>query len=203
LNRPSPNSDSPKRTTELDEQHVLDLLRQVAKRDEAAFDQLYRALSRRVYAFAFHALRDAPGAAEVVSETLYEVWKAPGDFRGEGKLSTWVLGIARYKILDRMRARQPLHEDVDAMADTLASDEPDAFDVLALQQRREGVQACLDKLPAVQRECLYLVYYEGLSLAEVSTMQSVPESTVKTRLFHARIKIKQCLKSVLRREGVE
>src|SRR5215207_8180618 len=101
---------------ELDEQLALDLLRRVAQRDEAAFDQLYRTLSRRVYAFAFHALRDAPSAAEVVTETLYEVWKAPGEFRGEGKLSTWVLGIARYKILDRLRAKQPLHEDIEELA---------------------------------------------------------------------------------------
>ncbi len=188
---------------EIDEQRALDLLKQVAQRNEAAFAQLYKALSRRVYAFAFHSLRDSARAAEVVSETLYHVWEAPEQFRGEGKLSTWVLGIARHKILDRLRSVQPLHQDLDELTEALASDEPDAFDALALQQRRAGVQSCLEKLPEVQRECLYLVYYEGLSLTEVSALQSVPQSTVKTRLFHARQKIKQCLKSLLLREGVD
>jgi RNA polymerase sigma-70 factor (ECF subfamily) len=186
---------------EIDEQIALDLLKQVAQRDEAAFGQLYRLLSRRVYAFAFHTLRDAPGAEEVVSETLYQVWKRPEQFRGEGKLSTWVLGIARHKLLDQLRDRQQRHQDVDELADALSSDEPDAFDVVAMRQRREGVQSCLEKLPDAQRECLYLVYYEGLSLTEASRIQSVPENTVKTRLFHARLNIKQCLKSLLRREG--
>ena len=51
----------------------------------------------------------------------------------------------------------------------------------------------MEALSPVQRECLYLVFYEGLSLAEVAALQDCPENTVKTRLFHARRNIRQCL----------
>jgi len=57
------------------------------------------------------------------------------------------------------------------------------------------------KLTEEHRECLHLVFYEGMSLAEVAAIQRCPENTVKTRLFHARQKIKNCLRLLLEREG--
>ena len=48
---------------------------------------------------------------------------------------------------------------------------------------------------------MHLVFFEGLSLAEIAQVQGCPENTVKTRLFHARQKIKKCLSLMLEREG--
>ena len=62
-------------------------------------------------------------------------------------------------------------------------------------------QHCMGKLTEEHRECLHLVFYEGMSLAEVAAIQRCPENTVKTRLFHARQKIKNCLRLLLEREG--
>ena len=104
--------------------------------------------------------------------------------------------------MDRLRAGGAIHEDIDELAELLASEEPDAFAAVAEQERREGVRHCMEKLQDTHRECLYLVFYEGMSLAEVSAVQAVPENTVKTRLFHARNNIKRCLKLLLMREGV-
>ena len=101
------------------------------------------------------------------------------------------------------RARRPdeVHDDLEDIAEVTASDTPDAFAELAGKQRREGVQHCMGKLSDEHRECLHLVFYEGMGLAEVAEVQNCPEGTVKTRLFHARQKIKKCLESLLRREG--
>jgi RNA polymerase sigma-70 factor (ECF subfamily) len=59
----------------------------------------------------------------------------------------------------------------------------------------------MDKLSDEHREAMHLVFYEGFSLAEVADVQSCPENTVKTRLFHARQKIKACLARLVQREG--
>jgi RNA polymerase sigma-70 factor, ECF subfamily len=48
-------------------------------------------------------------------------------------------------------------------------------------------------LSAAHRECMQLVYFEGLGLAEVASIQNVPENTVKTRLFHARKLMRSCV----------
>ena len=79
------------------------------------------------------------------------------------------------------------------MAEQLPSDAPGAFEQMAQLERSEGVRTCVDKLKADFRECVHLVFYEGMALAEVARIQQIPEGTVKTRLFHARQKLKQCL----------
>ena len=185
---------------DLDNAQALALLERVAARDEAAFRRLYELSSRSVYAFVMHRLRDAAAATEVVSETLWEVWRHPAAFRGDAKYSTWLLGIARHKLLDRLRASRFDHEDIDDHPDLPDDDAADGFATLAQQQRREGVAHCLEGLPEPHRECLHLAFYEDLSVAEISAVQSVPEGTVKTRLFHARAKIKRCLQALLSRE---
>lgn len=186
---------------DLSNDQVFALLREIGERKEPALKTLYRAYSRTVYAFALQRLRDAAEAEEVVVDTMHEVWRHPDRFRGESKFSTWLLGIARHKLLSMMRSRDPDHEDIDGLEETLESGEADAFDLLAQKQRREGVRHCMDKLPEEQRECLHLVFYEGYSLGEVAGVQGCPENTVKTRLFHARQKLKNCLRLLLQREN--
>jgi RNA polymerase sigma-70 factor (ECF subfamily) len=101
------------------------------------------------------------------------------------------------------RSRKPdaVHEDLQEIAEVVASEDAGAFELLAQRQRREGVQHCMARLSEDHRECIHLVFYEGMSLAEVAQVQSCPENTVKTRLFHARQKLRNCLKLLLEREG--
>jgi RNA polymerase sigma-70 factor (ECF subfamily) len=188
---------------EWDNERIFGVLQKIARKDEGAMRELYVEFSRKVYAFSLNHLRNPAEAEEIVVETMHEVWKNPTRFRGESKFTTWLLGIARHKVLDAIRSRRPEHEELDyeEMGETLASDEPSAFDMLAQRQRREGVRKCMDKLPQEQRECLHFVFYEGLALAEVAELQGCPENTVKTRLFHARQKIRNCLRLLLEREA--
>jgi RNA polymerase sigma-70 factor (ECF subfamily) len=187
----------------MDNDEVNQLLIRIGRQDQAAFRQLYKAFSQRVYAYVLNMLKDPSRAEEVLADTLYEVWRHPDRFRGESKFSTWLIGIARRKALMVFRSRRPdeVHDDLEDIAETMASDSPDGFAVLAGKQRREGVQHCMSKLSETHRECLHLVFYEGMGLADVAEVQNCPEGTVKTRLFHARQKIKKCLQGLLRSEG--
>ncbi len=189
---------------ELDNQIVLGLLERVGSGDETAFTTLYRSVNRRVFAFALNQLRDEARAEEVVVDTLHEVWKHPERFNATSKFSTWVLGIARYKILNAFRSSTHSYDELtDEMSETVASDDASPHDLLAASQRQTGVRECMDKLTTDHRECMHLVFFEGMSLGEVATLQACPENTIKTRLFHARQKIKNCLRLLLKREGEE
>ena len=187
----------------MDNDEVLRLLERIKQADEAAFRELYRGFSRRLYAYVLRQLGDPAQAEEIVADTLYEVWRQPARFRGDSQFSTWLIGIARNKVLMAFRSRKPdqQHDDLADVIDTVASEDPSAFELLAQQQRHEGVRHCMDRLSDDHRECIHLVFYEGLSLAEVASLQACPEGTVKTRLFHARQKLKTCLKLLLLREG--
>lgn len=187
----------------MDNDRVRALLARVERQDEAAFRELYKAFSRKVFAYVLNMVNDHGRAEEVLVDTMYEVWRNPARFRGDSQFGTWLIGIARNKALMVYRSRRAdeVHDDLDDIAETEAADTPDGFAQLATKQRSEGVKHCMVRLSDEHRECMHLVFFEGLSLAEVAEVQRCPENTVKTRLFHARQKIKNCLRLLLEREG--
>jgi len=183
----------------MDNDRVRALLERVALQDQGAYRELYQAFSRRVYAYVLNMLKDPGRAEEVLVDTMYEVWRAPARFRGDSQFSTWLIGVARNKALMVFRSRRAdeLHDDLDDIAETRAADTPDAFALLADKQRSAGVRACMERLSTEHRECMHLVFFEGCSLADIAAVQGCPENTVKTRLFHARQRIKSCLQRLL------
>jgi RNA polymerase sigma-70 factor, ECF subfamily len=190
--------------TEFDNDAALALLARVKAGDEKAFATLYTSLSRRIFAFALNQVHDDARAEEIVVDTMHEVWKKPGEFNGTSKFSTWVLGIARYKVLNSFREGKHAHDELnDEIAESVESEGRTPFEALAAQQREQGVKRCMSKLTDEHRECMHLAFFEGLTLAEIAELQSCPENTVKTRLFHARQKIKNCLRLLLESEGTQ
>jgi RNA polymerase sigma-70 factor (ECF subfamily) len=169
------------------------LLERIAQQEERALTELHRLMGRRIYAFALHRLRNEEQAESVVVDTLWEVWRSARNFRGDSQASTWIFGIARFKSFDQLRRQGPDHEDIDDFAEILPSDVDDGERALDRWQQAQRVRDCLERLSAAHRECLQLVHYEGMGLAEVASVQGVPENTVKTRMFHARKNMRVCL----------
>ena len=177
----------------LDENHARLLLGRIAQRDEPALTELHRLIARRLYAFAFHRSRDHDHAETVVVDTLREVWQSCHKFRGTSQVSTWIFGIARNKSFELWRQSGPDHEDIDNYADELVADTAEVSHALEMEQESRKILGCMDRLSACQRECVQLVHYEGLGLAEIAQIQGVPENTVKTRMYHARRNLRSCL----------
>ncbi|MES2941911.1 MAG: RNA polymerase sigma factor [Pseudomonadota bacterium] len=184
------------------------LLKQIVARNSAsenAMAQLYRALSGQVFAFVRNRLSAADDHAvhAVVQEVLYEVWRAAPHFSGASLVKTWVLGIARHKLLDaaRQNRRSYLQDDIADHAETLPDESADVVNLLAEKQRAEWLTFCMDKLPADQRESLHLLLVEAMSVQAIADIQGCPGGTVKTRVFHAKAKLKNCLARWLRHDG--
>lgn len=185
------------------EAELVALLGKMAAGDEAALTTLYARLNRRIYAFALRRLSDSDLAEEVVVETLYEAWRHAGRFEGRSKVSTWVLGIAHHKAMDKLRGRAAREwEEIGEEAEQIVDPGPDTYSRIAQRQQGEQIRDCMDTLPDAQREALLLVFYEDMALGEVAGLQSCPENTVKTRLFHARRKMRECLERQTRRAGL-
>ena len=172
----------------------------VAAGNQSAYEELYRLLSRRVYAFVRRMIENAESADEIMVDTMYEVWRTAAKFRGDSQVTTWVLGIARNKVLMAMRsAPKGKHEDIDDFADIIDADIPDAFAVLAEKETREVIQRCMQRLSEKHRECVHLTHFEDMSMPEVAAVLGIPEGTVKSRLSHARAQLAQCVSSLLQR----
>jgi RNA polymerase sigma-70 factor, ECF subfamily len=176
-----------------DEPELKAALASIAKGDQQAMIRFYKAFESRVYAFAMRRLSSPEEAEAVVVETMYEVWKVAKNFQGASRVETWLLGIAKYKSLDKLRARDTETDDIDDYADSMADEAPGVEQLVYAKERAHILSDCIDELPKDQSEALHLVYFSGSSVEEVSQIQAIPGGTVKTRLFHARKKLKDCL----------
>lgn len=181
----------------LSDDMALYLIRQVAEGREDALTQLHHAYARKVYAFAYQRLGNERWSEEVVHETFFEVWKSAQGFRAASKVSTWLFGIARMKSLELWRQYSSDHDDIDDHHDTLVCGLPTGEGVMMAAQSSERVRECLRTLPAGQRECVHLVYFDELPQADVARVLDIPLGTVKTRIMAAKDKLKACLEQLL------
>lgn len=169
------------------------LMERVAKADQKALADLYAQMNRKIFAFALRHVGDRDVAEGVVVETMFEVWKNAAKFGGRSSVSTWILGIARFKALDEVR-RQARYSPLDDVATAAIEDTGiSAYEGLAAGETSAQLKKCIARLPPEQQECIHLAFFEELSLAEIAELQGIPENTVKTRMFHARRKLKLML----------
>jgi len=162
------------------------LLLRIADNDRDAFDELFNRYCRRLFTFLFRLTHSHGAAEELANDVLLTVWKDAGRFRGDSKPSSWIFGIAYHKALAHLRKRKfklvPFVER-DAGVDESG----------ARLEREDWVRQGIDALPPKQKLTVMLVYFLGLSCAETAKVSGVPLSTVKTRMFHARQKMKEHL----------
>ena len=167
------------------------LLRRVADDDREAFVELFENYHPRLFTFLFRLTRSHGSAEELANDVMLTLWKSAGRFRGESKVSTWVFGIAYRQALAHFRKSKlnlVFLGDNEKAAQAASSIEPN--DRL---EREDWVRRGIDELPPKQKLTVMLVYFLGLSCEETSSVTGVPTSTVKTRMFHARRKMKQHL----------
>jgi RNA polymerase sigma-70 factor (ECF subfamily) len=162
------------------------LLRRVVDRDHEAFRRLYHALRPALVRHLYRRLRRSDAVDEVLNDVMWVVWQNAAAFRGDAQVSTWVLGIATLKS-HRARAhleRQLRRADCDLM-EQAEPEVPLGFD--------RDLAGGLARLSDEHRDALELSYYFGYSCAEIAQLRGCPVGTVKTRLFHARRRLREFL----------
>jgi RNA polymerase sigma-70 factor (ECF subfamily) len=147
----------------------------------------------RVYRFVLRLVRNEATAEDLISEVFLDVWRQAGKFEGRSAVSTWMLGIARFKALSVLRKR-PEEELDEETAERIEDHADDPETALAKKDKAAVLRECLSKLSADHREIVDLVYYHEKSVEEVAGIVGIPEATVKTRMFYARKKLSELLK---------
>jgi RNA polymerase sigma-70 factor (ECF subfamily) len=168
------------------------LLTRVANGDVEAFEDLYARYARRLFGFALRITRRPELVEEVVNDTLLAVWRSAGSFDGRSKPSTWIFGIAYRKSLRALQRRRPAEI---AVPEPRGAVDERAGPEQQLQQREmlALVDRALASLPPEQRAVVELTFFSELSYAEVAAVVDCPVNTVKTRMFHARRKLREAL----------
>ncbi len=174
------------------DQQLGQLLARVSAGDQGAMEQLYRLCQSRVYRFARSRMNDSFAAADVLHETMIEVWRGASRFEGRSRALTWILGIANHKVMDHLRKqnRHPSQELDESLPDV---ESPTAEALLEQAQSRTRMLECLSRLSEKHRMVLHLAFYQDLPYGEIAAIVGCPEGTVKTRVFHAKEALKRCL----------
>lgn len=164
--------------------------------DQRALERFYRAYHGAVYQFALRLVRNPADAAELVNESMLEVWKAAATFRGGSRVKTWLLGIVNHRAIDLLRRKKRhVSDELDFdVADDAACPLPQA---LADAQHARHVRHCLSTLPERHRQVVHLTFFEQLAYPEIAQVLDVPAGTVKTRMMHAKSKLMHCLRRFL------
>jgi len=166
-----------------------DLLDKVAAGDREALRELYLFYHRRLAGFLLRFTHRQDLVEEVINDTLYVVWCKAGEFRGDSRLSTWIMGIAYRRALKTLRSRA--HQLFHAVP--IEDEYLPAPDELYAAETGEWVALAMQRLPTDQRLTLELAYGQGHSCEEIAEIMQCPVNTVKTRMFHARGKLRTLL----------
>jgi RNA polymerase sigma-70 factor (ECF subfamily) len=189
--------------THLTEASDQDLLTAVARGDRSAFERLYCSYERRVFHYVYTLVADASLAEEIVSDTMFAVWRGAGTFASTSRVSTWIFGIARHKALDAVRRSRPRQREVELDgAVTLPHPQEHPEEGVLRNQLAKLTQRAMAALTREHQEILRLVFYEEQPYEEISTLLGIPPNTVKTRVYYAKQRLKEQLARLGEKETI-
>jgi RNA polymerase sigma-70 factor, ECF subfamily len=181
-----PKAPTPVRDDRLDRE----LLRRIAAQDKHALQHLYMEYHRRLLQFLSRLSSQRDALEEAINDTFWIVWRKAPEFRGDSRVSTWIMGIAWRCALKALRRNS------DSSAQALAMSMPSELqftESFATEERSEWLAHGLATLPFEQRATLELAYFVGHSCEEIASIMDCPVNTVKARMFQARIKLRNLL----------
>jgi RNA polymerase sigma-70 factor (ECF subfamily) len=173
-----------------------ELLVEVAKGDERAFEQLYEKLAGPILGLVRRVLRDGAQSEEVAQEVLVELWRTATRYSPDkGSAMNWAMTLAHRRAVDRVRSSRAStdREQKATFEASRARPFDEVSEAVASRLERQQVRRCLSNLTELQRESVMLAYYQGYTYREVAEVLATPQGTVKTRLRDGLIRLRDCL----------
>jgi RNA polymerase sigma-70 factor, ECF subfamily len=167
--------------------HERRLLGRIETRDREAVRELYLLYHRRLTHFLRRMTRRQAYVDEIVNDTFVIVWQKAGEFRGDSRVSTWIIGIAYRRGLSLLRAES--RADVHLMAST-KEDQQTSIEGGERAEMHDLLDRAMDCLSPDHRAVIEMTYYLGYSCDEIAVIMDCPANTVKTRMFHARNRLR-------------
>jgi RNA polymerase sigma-70 factor (ECF subfamily) len=174
------------------------LIRLIARSQSDALGELYDRYSRLVFGMARNALGDQGLAEEITQDVFMRIWNKASTYQAaQGKVVSWIAGIARNRAIDVFRHQKPLLDGNSLSLEELPLfDPPDSLNVeqeIETKFKEQRVQQALFQLPKEQRDVLALAYFRGYTHEEAAEALGEPLGTVKTRIRLGMQKLRQIL----------
>ena len=167
-------------------------------RDEQAWRALIGRFQLPLFTFVAELVGDREVALEIVQESLLNATRYIGSLKDDARFDSWLFSIGRQKVQQhwrKMGKERQLNEALEGllMDQDIDCEGPD--ETLIADEDREGFLELLDSLPEAMREVLLLHYLEDFSVSRIAVILDLPEGTVKSRLYHSRLKLRSLISS--------
>ena len=185
-------------------------------KDIAAFDQIVVRYKHKIFNYIFRMVGDSDEAEDLTQEVFVKTYVSLASFRSESSLNTWLYRIAGNLCIDSHRKRRRRQNALggatlsldEAPAQTDMGDENgpsrevadrsfEPYNMLAQQELDGQIQKALAKLPEKMRTVVVLHDLEDMPYEEIAAIVGCPLGTVKSRLFNARVRLRDLLKPYL------
>ena len=171
-----------------------ELLRQLRKGNETAFNSLYERYQGAIYRFVLHMSGNAATAEEVTQEVFMLLIGNPKGYQaGKGTLGNYLFGIARNltrRVLQRSRLDLPIEEDWLYTGDAGFTSDLDVLSELSHSEMLELLRKAVLALPEQYREVIALCELEEMSYGDAALLLDCSPGTVASRLHRARAMLK-------------
>ena len=188
--RPAPASDG-------------EFVERISAGDQAAFALLMRKYNRVLFRTARAILRDDAEAEDALQEGYLAAYRAMPSFRGDARLSTWLVRIVANQALARRRKlvrsaevislEGPASDEAEGYAESGSSDPGTPERATLRGETRRLIETSIDALPEAFRAVFILRAVEEMSVEEVAASLEIPEATVHSRHFRARGMLREAL----------
>lgn len=183
-----------------------DFVNKIAQGDEDAFQAFYDKYQRMVYYVAYKTMQSEEDAKDILQETFMQIQKSIGNVRNPQYLQLWINRIVVNKcnmmyrkrnlvLFDTKENGSPFYDLVETDSEHL----PEEW--MHYQSDKEVLMKMIDTLPASQRLMLTLMYFEQMSIEEISKVCDTPTGTVKSRLSTARATLKKKIELYEEKQG--
>lgn len=185
---------------QLTDQNLID---QIIKGEVHQFDVLVTRHRNTVFRFILKQINDPARAEDLAQDTFVSAYQNIQTYQGQAKFLTWLLGIARNKILNEInRAGKKRAKMVsDEVLFKYPSKEDTPLELVEKKQILNTLQEAIGQLGQDLQEVLISVSMEGLSYEDVSEMMSIPVGTVKSKLYRARMLLKDKMAKITSRSA--
>jgi RNA polymerase sigma-70 factor (ECF subfamily) len=175
----------------------------VAGGREDVMRRFYDQHFQKVYRFVICRIGNYPETEEIVSDVFYQAFRDHKQYDAEHPPESWLLGIARHRVLDvlRKRSRRPkiLHLDEELPAGALdleASEIPDLL--LEREELAERIEWVLSEMNPDEEKILRWQYIDGKPVKEIAELLGINEKAAEARLFRARSNFRDAFKNAAR-----
>jgi len=167
------------------------LIKQYCLGDQLAFQELVRRWHKSFCEKAYWLTKDADASKDIAQESWNTIIMKMDTLKEPSKFSSWALRIVFSKSMDWMRSNQTNRKKLENYQNNYESveEEQDANEAL-----KKALLLAIKKLPYDQQTVIRLFYVEDYTMKDISDLLEISVGTVKSRLFHAREKLKEQLK---------